>query len=241
LLVFRAFRAFRSSCKIGNEHPDDRSSSAKGHRYTQVWLGSNYGWICFDATPSKPESNDYDPPPPWQSQERYMERAAAGHRLDNRIVFNVGSELSRPLYREFEYDEQLALDNNCGGDQRYNLQGRADRPEYWKLAQHRIQVKNLCSIDRVAVSEPGAATRVTWHLQGAWERLPHATISLDLQQASNDGSKWRHVARVATRVPGDGAGITLDLSRYRGAQYRLLIRRDGDPDTGGTSEPFDLD
>ena len=58
--------------------PDETAACTNGHRYTQVWLGSHYGWICFDATPSKPAFNDYDPPPPLQSQWRYMTRAAVG-------------------------------------------------------------------------------------------------------------------------------------------------------------------
>lgn len=77
-------------------------------------------------------------------------------------------------------------------------------------------------------------------MRRAWDRPPHATISLDLQQATHDGSKWRHVARGATRVLSDSDGITLDLSQYHGRHFRLRIRRDGDPETGGMSEPFDL-
>ncbi len=70
--------------------PEETAVCTNGHRYSQVWLGSRYGWICFDATPSKPALNDYDPPPPLQSQWRYMTRAASGHREPKRIVFNVG-------------------------------------------------------------------------------------------------------------------------------------------------------
>jgi len=120
----------------------ETATCSNGHRYSQVWLGSRYGWICFDATPTRPEFNDYDPPPPIRSQWRYMNRAARGHLKDKRIVFNVGSGWFKPLYRDFEYDEKLAVDNNCGGDQRYNLQGRFDKPELWKLARQRIFVRN---------------------------------------------------------------------------------------------------
>jgi transglutaminase-like putative cysteine protease len=220
--------------------PDETGSCTNGHRYTQVWLGSHYGWICFDATPSKPALNDYDPPPPLQPQWRLMTRAAAGHREQNRIVFNIGSQLIRPLYRDFEYDELLAVDNNCGGDQRYNLQGRSEKSALWKLAGHRILVKNLCFISKVAVSEPGAKTRVAWQRDGAWDRIAGATVSVFLQQGTENSSRWRDVARLAKGIPSDAGSIDVDLSEYKGKTFRVIIRRDGDPETGGTSAPFDL-
>ncbi len=219
----------------------ETASCSNGHRYTQVWLGSHYGWICFDATPSKPAFNDYDPPPPLQPQWRYMTRAAAGHREPKRIVFNIGSQLVRPLYRDFEYDERLAVDNNCGGDQRYNLQGRCEKPGLWKLARHSIQVQNLCFINQVTAADPGAKTRVAWQLDGAWDRIADATVSVYLQQGSGNANRWRDVARLAKRIPSDAGSAVVDLSRHRGKRFRLIIRRDGDPETGGTSAPFALD
>ena len=211
-----------------------------GHRYTQVWLGSNYGWICFDATPSRPDFMDYDPPPPLRPQWRYMNRAAAGHLKDKRIVFNVGSRLFRPLYRDFEYDEKLAVDNNCGGDQRYNLQGRFDKPEKWKLPRHRSQVKNLCFIEKVTVTGPKDKTKVTWELKGSWEKTPQATLSAYLQQVGADGKRAQDVARVAQGIPCAARLATLDLSAHHGKGCRIILRKDGDWETGGQSPRFDL-
>ncbi len=212
-----------------------------GHRYTQVWLGSHYGWICFDATPTGPELKDYDVAPPIQSQWRYMNRAARGHRVDNRIVFNVGSELFLPLYRDFEYDEALARDNNCGGDQRYNLYGRVDKPELWKLPRHRIFVQNVCFIDGIKLAGPKAETTITWKLKGCWSRDPQATISVYLQQFRSDTDQVKLVARLAESVRYDATPLVVDLSRYSGKRYRLLLRKDGDPETGGYSPTFDVD
>lgn len=220
---------------------EETAPCSNGHRYTQVWLGSHYGWICFDATPSKPAFDDYDPPPPLQSQWRYMTRAASGHRKEKRIVFNVGSELYRPLYREFEFDQRLAIDNNCGGDQRYNLQGRYEKPGRWKLASHGIQIKNLCFIRQVTVTEPGAETRVTWQLEGVWHRIAGATVSLYLQQSSGDVAPWRDVARLAKAIPCDAGSTVVDLSGHTGKRFRVIVRRDGDLETGGISPPLDLD
>ncbi len=221
--------------------PDETAGCTNGHRYTQVWLGSHYGWICFDATPSKPPFNDYDVPPPLQPQWRYMTRAASGHREEKRIVFNVGSGLLRPLYREFEYDETLALDNNCGGDQRYNLQARYEKPELWKLGRHHIQVKNLCFIKGITATGPRAQTRVAWELDGAWQKIAAAKVSVYLQQRTADSNPWRDVARLAEQVACDAGSITVDLSAHQGQRFRVIIRRDGDAETGGVSEPFDLE
>ncbi|MBN1442933.1 MAG: transglutaminase family protein, partial [Planctomycetes bacterium] len=212
-----------------------------GHRYTQVWLGSDYGWVCFDATPSKPELNDYDPPPPLQPQHRYMSRAAAGHMVERRIVFNAGSELLLPLYRDFEYDELLAVDNNCGGDQRYNLQGRFEKPELWKLARQRIELKNSCFLRDIALSRSGGAAKVTWRLAGAWERDPGATVSIHLQRIDVQSGKARDAEMLAARIPATACEAAVDLAGHRRGRFRIIIRKDGDEQTGGQSEVLDID
>jgi hypothetical protein len=170
-----------------------------------------------------------------------MNRAARGHRLDNRIVFNVGSKLFRPLYRDFEYDEKLAENNNCGGDQRYNLQGRYEKPELWKLPRHRISVKNFCFIKDIALSGPRDKMQVTWKLRGDWDKDPDATVSLYLQQIANGSKKSRDIIRLTKAVPYNAPSASIDLSGYSGKQYRLIIRKDGDTETGGCSEMFDLE
>ncbi|MDH4272584.1 MAG: hypothetical protein OEW18_11490 [Candidatus Aminicenantes bacterium] len=213
---------------------------SNGHRYTQVWLGSHYGWICFDATPTRPDDDDFDPPPPLQTQWRYMNRTAAGHLKDKRIVFNVGSAVFMPLFRDFEYDEDLAVDNDCGGDQRYNLQGRFDKPELWELAKHRISVTNLCFIKNVAVSGPPQASRVSWACSGQWDRDPRATLSIVLQKADPKTKKTEDVALLLQGISYKTGQTQVDLSSYSGPSFRILIRKDGDPETGGHSEWFDL-
>jgi hypothetical protein len=220
---------------------DESAPCSSGHRYTQVWLGSNYGWICFDATPFRPDYKDYDPAPPIRSQWQYMNRAAKGHLLDKRIVFNVGSALFLPLYRDFEYDARLAVDNNCGGDQRYNLQGRFDKPQFWKLPQHRITVKNLCFIKDIAISGPKNKTKVTWRLEGDWDKDSRATVSIYLQQLAPDMIRAKEIAALAKTVPYDRIEATVDLVGHTGQSYRIIIRKDGDAETGGQSQEFDLE
>lgn len=214
---------------------------SSGHRYTQVWLGSHYGWICFDATPTKPDFVDYDPAPPIKSQWRYMDRAARGHRTDTRIVFNVGSTLFRPLYRDFEYDEALAVDNNCGGDQRYNAQGRFDKPELWKLASHRIYAANVCFITDIQLAGRPADNQVTWKLKGDWHKDPQATVSVVLQRVDAKTGNGRDLATLAGAIPCKAQKVAVDLGPHKGPGYRIIIRKDGDPETGGVSEVFDID
>ena len=217
---------------------NETAASSNGHRYSQVWLGSHYGWICFDATPSKPACNDYDPPPPLQSQWRYMTRAASGHRYDNRVIYNVGSALFRPLYRDFEYDPALAVDNNCGGDQRYNLQGRFEKPDLWKLPRHRIYLTNLCYVTNVTVTGPKNAMQIAWELDGAWERCSDVTLSIYLQTVDDSGA-GRDIAKLVGGLAYDAKSATVDLSEHRGRRLRIILRKDGDPETGGQSELFD--
>jgi hypothetical protein len=224
--------------KNGLLDKDEAATCTNGHRYTQVWLGEHYGWTCFDATPTKPDFNDYDPPPPLQSQWRYMSRAAAGHRRDRRIVFNVGSGLFRPLYRDFVYDEDLAVENNCGGDQRYNLQGRFEKPELWKPARQRIMLKNVCFITGVTVTGPKKETKVTWNLEGDWHKDPGARLSIYLQRVKPEPG---NLARVAEALPCSAREAEVDLSAYHGKDLRLVLRKDGDAETGGQSDTFDLD
>jgi hypothetical protein len=227
----------------GNGLLDEGESApvTSGHRYTQVWLGSHYGWICFDATPTRPDFMDFDPAPPIKSQWRYMNRAARGHLKDNRIVFNVGSKLFRPLYRDFEYDERLAVDNNCGGDQRYNLQGRFEKPALWKLARHRISVTNSCFIEDVTVSGPPKQTTVAWKLKGRWDKDTKAKVCVFLQKVNADTGKARDITRLADGLSPDSMRALVDLSAYSGPSYRVIVRKDGDSETGGYSEPFEIE
>lgn len=220
---------------------DETATVSNGHRYTQVWLGSNYGWICFDGTPTRPDFNDFDPVPPIKSQWRYMNRAAKGHLKDKRIVFNVGSALFKPLYRDFEYDEKLAVDNNCGGDQRYNLQGRFEKPALWKLARHKILVKNICFIKDVTLEGSESETKVAWILKGQWEKDKAAKVSIYLQQIDPKMNKIKDIAVLAKKVSPQPSAVIVDLSPYSGENFRIIIRKDGDPETGGLSEVFDLD
>jgi hypothetical protein len=218
----------------------ETASCTNGHRYDQVWLGSHYGWICFDATPTRPDFDDFDPPPPLQTQWRYMNRCAAGHLKDKRVVFNVGSAVFKPLFRDFEYDEGLAVDNDCGGDQRYNLQGRYDKPELWKLPGHDISVTNLCFLKNVSVSGPPPASEVSWSCSGQWDKDPGATLSVVLQKLDPDTKEAEDVAVLLRGIPYRALQAQVDLSPYHGTSFRVLIHKDGDSETGGHSEWFDL-
>lgn len=209
-----------------------------GHRLNQVWLGRGYGWTCFDATPSRPANDDFDPPPPVQTQARFMERSAAGVGADMRIVFNVGSEHFKPLFREFRFDERLAKNNDCGGDQRYNLQGRFEEPALWKLPRHRIEVRNLCFAADVALEGRGTNTRIAWKLSGPWDREDR--VSIWLQRRAGKKDRFEDAALLGSGVPASAGRLDADLSRFKGPAWRILLRKDGDRVTGGCSAVFAL-
>lgn len=227
--------------KNGFLDEDETAPCSNGHRYDQVWLGSHYGWTCFDATPTLPDDMDFDPTPPLQPQWRIMNRAAAGHLKDNRIVFNVGSGLIRQLYRDFEYDEQLAVDNDCGGDQRYNIQGRFEKPELWKLAHHGISVKNVCFIRDVELAGTRDKAVLTWKLAGAWDKDPGALVDIVLRQASDSPGRNMVVATLKKGVPASVRRAEVDIALFRGKTFQIAVLKVGDRETGGISAPFDID
>ena len=228
--------------KNGNNLLDESEQAgvSSGHRYTQVWLGKEYGWICFDATPTRPPHNDYDPIPPAQPQWRFMNRTARGHLKDKRIVFNVGSGLFRPLYRDFEYDEKRAIDNDCGGDQRYNLQGRFDQPELWKMPRQRIMVENLCFIKDIAVTGGKNAVTVSWNAAGRWDLDPDSKLVVIIQRMNEKTKAFEKAAVLMKGIPVMPNSVVLDLSEFKGTNYRVLVRKVGDTETGGHSPVFDL-
>lgn len=227
--------------KNGFLDADETAPCTSGHRYTQVWLGGRYGWVCFDATPTKPDDDDYDVPPPLKSQWMYMNRAAAGHLKDKRIVFNIGSGLFRPLYRDFEYDEELALENNCGGDQRYNLQGKFDKPELWKLARNRIEVRNICFIENVKAEGPKEKTTVTWSLGGAWDKDTEAKVMIAVQKIAAGTGAVAGTKVLARGISPLAGSVGVDLKDYSGSDVRLRVYKEGDAETGGATSVFRLD
>jgi hypothetical protein len=169
-----------------------------------------------------------------------MNRAAAGHIKDQRIVFNVGSELIAQLCRAFEFDEELNVDNDCGGDQRYNLQGTFDKPELWKLARHNIAVRNVCFVKDVAVAGEKQSLSVTWKLQGAWSRDPQARLAVILQQVDPATGRAKDVAVLRKDIPPKAEKADVDVSSWNGKSFRIAIRKVGDPETGGSTPVFEL-
>ena len=82
---------------------------------------------------------------------------------------------------------------------------------------------------------------MTWELDGAWDRTPKATVSVYLHKVNADADGPKHVAKVAEAIPYDSKSAVVDLSEYSGELLRLIIRKDGDSETGGQSETFDIE
>ena len=210
--------------------PGEQAPCSNGHRLSQVWLGPDYGWTCFDGTPTRPPQDDYSKPPRRKTQWRFMDRAAGGLRNAHRLVFNIGSQFIEPLYRDYEYDAELARNNNCGGDQRYNLQGRYEKPTLWKGPRHRIWVTSPCTITDIRTSGSTRRTLVTWKTEGPWHLEPDARLEIHLV---TEGSKV--LRRLAADLPWHAGRCTLDLSPLPESAWHLRIRRVGDPIVGGCS------
>jgi hypothetical protein len=106
--------------------------------------------------------------------------------------------------------------------------------------QDRICLNNVCFLTNVSLSGPPQATRLAWETEGLWNRCPDATLSVHIVQVTDTQSS-HHIARLVRNVPYDAQVATVDLSGYHGKQFRLILRKDGDPETGGQSDTFDLE
>ena len=137
-------------------------------------------------------------------------------------------------------DERLAVHNACGGDQRYNLKGRFDKSDLWKPSGDRISVENLCFIEEVKLHGPTNKTKVTWKLKGEWDRDRSAKLNITLERARPGRGGTRTVATLAEGIPYRQRSVEVDLSDHRGDNLRISVRKVGDSETGGLSEPFKL-
>jgi len=78
-------------------------------------------------------------------------------------------------------------------------------------------------------------------LKGDWLKDPKAKVSIFLQQVDPETNKAKDIARLAKGIPHDSGSVLLNFSDYKGKNFRIIIRKDGDPETGGCSDPFDLE
>jgi hypothetical protein len=93
----------------------------------------------------------------------------------------------------------------------------------------------------VTVSGPPNQTTVAWRLKGKWDKDPEASVSIFLQKVDADTGKARDIKRLAGGLSPDSRQVLVDLSACSGPSYRIVIRKDGDSETGGHSEPFEIE
>ena len=67
-----------------------------------------------------------------------------------------------------------------------------------------------------------------------------AAVSGSKLQRWRGGGKWLEAEQIAAAIPATALSATVDLSGHHGKRYRIVVRRDGDAETGGVSAPFDL-
>jgi hypothetical protein len=173
----RPFTHFSNSGDLGSDWILDDGewlSSSNGHRPTEVWLGADYGWQPFDATPKTltTSGSDFSGAPTVRNQYFFMSRSVAGSEGD-RLPLNVGSELGEEMTGP---DPDIGCgdcDTDFCGDQRYTLQAQYDVPRMWSHS-HSISVEQACSVDDLSVVGRLRATARTVYesLEGRWDLAP---------------------------------------------------------------------
>lgn len=119
------------------------------HRWCEVWLGSNYGWQRFDATPM-------DDGPREMSQFELSSGSACG--VDERdLVLHVGSNVVTMFYKQ-EAETQW-----------YNGVARYGAPTSWSTTRSTYAVwTNPCSLAVLSATAVGGTATVTWTTSGPW-------------------------------------------------------------------------
>lgn len=229
---------------------NEATVNTNGHRYTEVWLGARYGWTRFDATPGMPANDAYDAPPAKRAQWDLVQDHAACGNEPYRLVLNVGSERVDRMFRIYE-PSSGPIDRDAG-DQRYNLQGRFERPEWWSPG-HSITTSNACALTvyaygttrvltptaRVAsgalVTSPAPAPgrwEVSWTLTGRWDLDPDATLSVYAETLDGQGAVTATTLLVSG-VDADQGSVVVAPGVV--GSFRFKVVKDGDSMTGDRS------
>ena len=204
--------------KNGLLDADESAPCTNGHRYTHVWLGSHYGWVAFDGTPSNPISGDYDPPaaPPTavalhESDRRERKRRQADHfQYRLRAASALSTEISSTT-------RNSPSDNDCGGDQ--TLQSARTLREARTLEEAPV----TGSPSRISASSkmsPSADRRIRpWSAGGSRAtgtsipRPPLTSPCKNSSRESNATGTWRCSRR---KFPCQTKTLAADLSPYSG-------------------------
>ncbi|NLE39488.1 MAG: hypothetical protein GX621_15810, partial [Pirellulaceae bacterium] len=67
-----------------------------------------------------------------------------------------------------------------------------------------------------------------------------AKLNITLERARPGRGGTRTVATLAEGIPYRQRSVEVDLSDHRGDNLRISVRKVGDSETGGLSEPFKL-
>jgi len=219
------------------------ATAGNGHRWTQVWLGPDYGWLLFDATPATAFEENDSGPPPIVSQWKLMTECA-GPVEAHRLILTVGSGKLLPMY----VPEQSVGGRPHGANQGYNAKAKFSLSEHWGWTVPTINMSGACWLTPIAFSAPGpdpsgVSCQVTWSPWGRWDLDPDATLTLTLELDDLAGNVTTGIPMtdiaggpVDVGVPYDRGAVSFYIPHGTGnGLYRVRIAKDGDEETGGFS------
>lgn len=119
------------------------------HRWCEVWLGGNYGWQRFDATPVG------DGPREMSQFELSGGSACGVDECD--LVLHVGSTVVTMFYKQ------------AAETQWYNGVARYDDPDHWSTTRSTYAVwTNPCSLAVTSATAAAGTATITWTASGPW-------------------------------------------------------------------------
>ncbi len=188
------------------------------HRWAEIWLGPVYGWQRFDATPSETAHE--------HSQFSLMQKVAAGVGSRDLVLLVGGGDVT-PFVKQID------------GNQRYNLVPRYAEPGSWRQT-HELTWSNACFIE---VKPPLGGLKkdllqVEWELNGRWDLDPTARVRVYLVPQVWKDDSWQRARQrylLGRDVPARDGQLRFDPSRYPAGNYRFLVVKVGDAQTGGES------
>jgi hypothetical protein len=212
---------------------NEESAVGNGHRYNHVWLGDFYGWQRFDATPVKPEGNEFDKKPAEKSQWLLMQKSASGVE-SRRVIHTIQSEFWDKLHVPHVDCEEYV--NTCGAT-RYNLLGSYTHPEDFNFSGNLIAYRAIQFINDVTFDPGNDLTgTVSWRLNGEWDLDPGARLMVVLEKKCEPGNEncpgFEEVAVLAGDIPCDQDSLRIDLGQYDPGLYRIKVIKSGDPSVG---------
>jgi hypothetical protein len=208
------------------------------HRWAHVWMGNNYGWQRFDATPSPDNCCPVD------ERTQYLLMSSSCQEIDyHDVVLTIGSGLEFPFVDDIYKNQGVP---SPYGSQRYNVVSKYESPGKWnwsdEIREWSVRWYNARFIkpEPVSVSGDRIAT-VEWELKGDWsssfDDCPGCNKTLVIKLLK-DGLE-REKAEIIKYVDAHDLKTNIDVSTLPEGLYTFLIELCYDRVTGCETGKFD--